>query len=67
MPLLVTCATDGAAVMVGVHNGVVSRLRGDRAYVVGVHCMAHRLELAFSDAIKSNTMFQKVEELLTWL
>ena len=26
---LVACATDGAAVMVGVPNGVVSRLRGD--------------------------------------
>jgi len=61
---LVACATDGAAVMTGEKSGVVTRLRGDKAYVLGVHCMAHRLELAFSDTIKVSPMFCKVEELL---
>lgn len=64
---LVACATDGAAVMTRAMNGVVSRLRGDRGYVVGMHCMAHRLELAFNDSIKTNTTFQRVEELLSGL
>ncbi|XP_045921378.1 zinc finger protein 862-like [Micropterus dolomieu] len=64
---LVALGTDGAAVMTGAKSGVVSRLKGDRAYIIGIHCMAHRLELAFSDAICSNVMFQKIEDLLSGL
>ncbi|XP_045548900.1 zinc finger protein 862-like [Salmo salar] len=64
---LVALGTDGAAVMTGAKNGVVSRLKGDRAYIIGIHCMAHRLQLTFSDAIRSNVMFQKVEDLLSGL
>ena len=64
---MVALATDGAAVMVGAKSGVVSRLKGDRAYIVGIHCMAHRQELAFRDAIKSHAMFQRVEEFLSGL
>ncbi|RXN37337.1 zinc finger protein 862-like [Labeo rohita] len=59
--------TDGAAVMTGARNGVVSKLKGDRAYIIGIHCMAHHLELSFSDAMRSNAMYQKVEDLLCGL
>ena len=46
---LVAITTDGASVMTGVNNGVVRNLRVDRPNVLGIHCMAHKLELAFSD------------------
>ncbi|KAK0135054.1 Zinc finger protein 862 [Merluccius polli] len=61
---LVACVTDGAAVMSGGKSGVVTRLKGDKTYVIGVHCMAHRLELSFSDAIKESAMFRRMDELL---
>ncbi|CAK6975890.1 zinc finger protein 862-like [Scomber scombrus] len=64
---LVAITTDGAAVMTGVNNGVVTKLRADRSYVLGIHCMAHRLELAFSDAVRKNVMAKKVEDLLSGL
>lgn len=64
---LVALGTDGAAVMTGAKNGVVSRLKWNRAYIIGIHCIAHCLELTFSDAIRSNVMFQKVEDLLSGL
>ncbi|XP_073667564.1 zinc finger protein 862-like [Paramisgurnus dabryanus] len=64
---LVACGTDGAAVMTGSKTGVVSRLRGERTYILGVHCMAHRLELAFKDVMKTNNLCRKVEDLLTGL
>lgn len=64
---LVALATDGAAVMVGCKNDVVTRLKGDRAYIIGIHCMAHRQELAFMDAIRSHALFQRVEEFLSGL
>ncbi|XP_032362926.1 zinc finger protein 862-like [Etheostoma spectabile] len=43
---LVAITTDGASVMTGVNNGVVAKLRADRPNVLGIHCMAHKLELA---------------------
>ena len=64
---LVAITTDGAAVMTGVNNGVVTKLRADRSYLLGIHCMAHRLELAFSDAVRKNVMAKKVEDLLSGL
>lgn len=36
---LVACATDEAAVMIGSRSGVVSRVSGDKSYIVGVHCI----------------------------
>lgn len=57
---LVALTIDGASVMTGVNNGVVTKLRADRPYVLGIHCMAHKLELAFSDGIRKNVMARKV-------
>ncbi|XP_073727113.1 zinc finger protein 862-like [Misgurnus anguillicaudatus] len=53
--------------MTGSKTGVVNRLRGERTYILGVHCMAHRLELAFKDVMKTNNLCRKVEDLLTGL
>ena len=38
--------TDGAATMTGCRNGVVTRLKETTPSAVGVHCAAHRLNLA---------------------
>ena len=64
---LVAFTTDGASVMTGVKNGVVSKLSADRPHVLGIHCLAHKLELAFSDGIKKSVMVRKVEDLLSGL
>ena len=64
---MVAISTDGAAVMAGVRSGVGSRLREKTPYIAGVHCMAHRLELNFKDAIKSISLLQQGEELLSGL
>ena len=42
--------SDGAAVMTGVHNGVGVQLKQVYPLLVHVHCMAHRLALAVSQA-----------------
>ncbi|KAK0140097.1 Zinc finger protein 862 [Merluccius polli] len=64
---LVALTTDGASVMTGVNNGVVTKLRADRPNVLGIHCMAHKLELTFSDGIRKNVMVRKAEDLLSGL
>ena len=40
--------TDGAPTMVGSRTGVVTRLQAIQPSAVGVHCAAHRLNLASS-------------------
>ncbi|KAK7157275.1 hypothetical protein R3I93_008680 [Phoxinus phoxinus] len=62
---LVAITTDEASVMTRVNNGVVTKLRADRPNVLGIHCMAHKLELAFSDGIRKNVMARKFEDLLS--
>ena len=42
--------TDGASAMMGSHNGVVARLKSITPSAIGVHCAAHRLNLASSQA-----------------
>ena len=46
-------ASDGAQVMVGRENGVAVRLTRDCPSMVAVHCVAHRLALACSQAAKA--------------
>ena len=48
---LVSIGSDGASVMTGKNTGVVVRLKGTLDYVIGMHCMNHRLELAYKDAV----------------
>ena len=54
---LVGFGSDGAAVMTGKNGGVIAKLKG-------VHCHAHRLELAFKDAFKKQPLHDKVTSLL---
>ena len=59
-------ATDGASNMTGVNIGVQVRLAEDvNAYLVGVHCMAHRLQLASKDAFKAVPYLKTIEAVLT--
>ena len=42
--------TDGAATVIGHHRGVVTRLKAITPSAIGVHCAAHRLNLASTQA-----------------
>ncbi|XP_069130425.1 zinc finger protein 862-like isoform X2 [Argopecten irradians] len=63
---IVAMGTDGASVMVGKKGGVVKKMADgtERPFLKGIHCSAHRLELAYKDAIKTVPLHQKVELLL---
>lgn len=49
---LVCCTVDGASVMTGRLNGMVKQVQEEVPHLIGVHCTAHRLELAIHDAAK---------------
>ncbi|CAG2257191.1 unnamed protein product [Mytilus edulis] len=57
---LVGMGSDGASVMLGKNNGVAAKLRSLQPSMVAVHCYAHKLELAFKDAIKHVPLDTKV-------
>ena len=48
--------SDGATVMLGKQNGHIKKFSEYLGYeLFGVHCMAHRLDLAIKNAIKKNS------------
>ena len=42
--------SDGASVMTGKHNGVASKLKLANPHCINIHCMAHKFNLATSQA-----------------
>ena len=52
--------TDGDATMTGCRNGVVTRLKETTPSAVGVHCAAHRLNLASTQASRWCSICEKV-------
>ena len=56
--------TDGAATMAGCHNGVVARLERITPSAIGVHCAAHRLNLALSQAGNAVPYIKKINSII---
>ena len=51
---LVSICVNGAAVNLGVHNGLSALFKQELPWLVAIHCMNHRLELAAKDAFSSS-------------
>jgi hypothetical protein len=64
MGKLVGFGSDGASNMVGVKHGLVTLIKKDYPGVVGIHCLGHRLELAFKDALKKDKTYDKLVTLM---
>ena len=60
----VALGTDGAAVMVGEVGGVFALLKRDIPHLFKVHCIAHRLELAFADTVKAIPELEEAKSML---
>ena len=61
---VVAIVTDGASVNMGKNYGVIQRLRNDIPHLVGIHCIAHRLELSLNDAAKAVSMQRTTNQIL---
>ncbi|XP_062589081.1 zinc finger protein 862-like [Saccostrea cucullata] len=64
MKKLVGFGCDGASNMMGKRNGLVALLQKDFTEIIGVHCLAHRLELAYKDAVKNDPLYNRLTTLL---
>ena len=58
----ITC--DGASNMLGVRKGAVVLVKKDHPGIFLNHCLAHRLELAYKDALKKQSQYDRVLTLL---
>ncbi|XP_062585604.1 zinc finger protein 862-like [Saccostrea cucullata] len=67
MPKIVGFGCDWASNMFGDKNGLVTLLKKDHPEMIAVHCLAHRLELAFKDTFKADKLFVKLTTLLLGL
>ena len=50
--------------MIGIRNGVVTKIKADVPHLISVHCVAHRLELGIKDSIKQVAYMAKVKDFL---
>lgn len=60
-------ASDGAATMVGVRNGVASKLKTLNKLLISVHCVCHRLALACTDTLAELKYIRTVQDTLRQL
>ncbi|XP_041364280.1 zinc finger protein 862-like [Gigantopelta aegis] len=65
--LCVTVAADGASVNFGAKGGFLKKLQNEMPWIKMIHCLAHRLELALSDAFKETYYKDTVDDLMMHL
>ncbi len=49
---MVAATADGASVNFGIYQGVLTQLKSTRPWLLTIHCVNHRVELAVKDAMK---------------
>lgn len=59
--------TDGAATMIGVHNGVATKLSEKIDHLVSVHCAAHKLQLSVLQSCKDINIIDEIDSTLITL
>lgn len=59
---LISATADGASVNFGKYTGVLTQLGETRIWLLKVHCVNHRVELAVKDTFKEAGTFKKVDE-----
>lgn len=63
--MLVSTTADGASVNVGAYRGLLALLQQDgREWILKIHCVCHRLELAFKNALLDVGDYGKVKDFM---
>lgn len=63
--LIVSSTSDGASVNTGIYNGLLTRLKNDgRLWLISIHCVSHRVELAIKDSLLQEEKFRAVKQFM---
>ena len=57
-------SADGASVNLGKNTGVAAKLKEDAPWLIDIHCLAHRLELALLELQRYCAFGEKIYEVL---
>ena len=60
-------ATDGASVMLGKENGVAVKLKERNPKLINIHCICHKLALAYVDTVSELNYIKFIETTLRQL
>ncbi|CAM1308543.1 Uncharacterised protein at_DN2367, partial [Pycnogonum litorale] len=61
---LVSMTADGASVNFGQYNGLLTQMTQTRPWLLKIHCISHRLELAIKDSILKEKQFSEVKDFM---
>lgn len=62
---IVGLGADGASVNFGVRGGLATLMKNEGIdWLVPVHCVSHKLELAIADALKPTTVFSEINDMI---
>ena len=62
---LVSSTADGAAVNFGRYSGLLTRMKMSRPWLLTIHCVNHRTELAVKDSLQTIKVFRDIEDVMT--
>jgi hypothetical protein len=57
-------STDDAASLLGTEHGLIKKVRSNLSNVIGVHCVAHRLNLSVLSAVKNGKFIDDTDSTL---
>jgi hypothetical protein len=61
---LIGIGTDDAASLLETEHGLIKKVRSNLSYVIGVHCVAHRLNLSVLSAVKNGKFVDDIDSTL---
>ena len=61
---LVSVCADGASINFRKYNGVTTQMKHARFWLLLIHCVNHRLELAIKDGFKEDSAFSEVDRIM---
>ncbi|XP_073532536.1 zinc finger protein 862-like [Phyllobates terribilis] len=61
---LIAIGTDGAASMIETENGLVQKIRQNISHLIGIHCVAHRLNLSVLSSVKQAKLIDDFDSIL---
>ncbi|ELU07946.1 hypothetical protein CAPTEDRAFT_192738, partial [Capitella teleta] len=64
---LVSASADGASVNTGAYTGLLVRLKETRQWLVTIHCISHRIELAIKDSLLNTKVNKTASEIRDFL
>lgn len=63
--LMISVCADGASINMGRISGACTVMKQPRPWLLIVHCVNHRLELAMGDAFLSNLAFKNIQDMMS--